>query len=196
MRRFLKLTLAAAATVLSVTGFAQKIKLEEGNLDFLKKEKSVNVEFTYDNIKVGKYDNEQEYVAKKKEDMNKKEAGTGDKWATAWVDDRENRYKPKFEEAFGKDNPLQVNYQGTAKYTIIYKTTFIEPGFNVGISRKNAAHNATVLIVDAADKSKVLAKLSMETKGKDFWGTDFDTGSRIADTYGDAAKGLAKYIQK
>jgi hypothetical protein len=194
MRRFLKLTLTAVATVFTVTGFAQKIKLEEGNLDFLKNEKSLNAEFTYDNIKVGK-ENEPDYIAKKKDEMNKKEAGTGDKWAKAWVDDRENRYKPKFEEGFNKDNPLQINNQVTAKYLIIYKTTFIEPGFNIGINKKSAAHNAEAIIVDAADKSKVLARFSVEAKSN-FWGTDFDTGSRIADSYLEAGRGLAKYIRK
>lgn len=197
MKQLLKLTLAAAITTLSVTGYAQKIKLEDGNLDFLKNEKSVNVEFVYDNVKVGKYDNEKDYIDKKKEDMNKKEAGTGDKWAKAWIDDRDNRYKPKFEELFVKGNPLQVDDKGTAKYTLIYKTTFLEPGYNVGVMRKNAAHNAEVFIVETANKSKVLARISLDkAQGRDFWGTDFDTGYRIAETYADAGKALGAFIEK
>ena len=197
MKQLLKLTLAVAITTFSATGYAQKIKLEDGNLDFLKNEKSINIEYTFDNMKVGKYDNEQDYVTKKKEDMNKKEPGTGDKWAKAWVDDRANRYEPKFEELFTKDHALQVNSKGTAKYTMIYHTTFLEPGYNIGISRKNAQHNAEAWIVEAANKNKVLAKISLDKAlGRDFWGADFDTGARLAETYADAGKALAKFIEK
>ncbi|MBV4356800.1 hypothetical protein [Pinibacter aurantiacus] len=197
MKQLLKLTLAVAITTLSVTGHAQKIRLEDGNLDFLKNEKSVNVEFVYENVKVGKYDNEKDYIDKKKEDMNKKEAGTGDKWAKAWIDDRDNRYKPKFEELFTKNTPLQVNDKGNSKYTLVYKTTFLEPGYNIGISRKNAQHNAEVFIVEAANKNKVLARITLDKAlGRDFWGADFDTGARLAETYADAGKALAKFIEK
>ncbi|MDI3322045.1 hypothetical protein [Pinibacter soli] len=197
MKQLLKLTLAVAITTLSVTGHAQKIKLEDGNLDFLRNEKSVNVEFVYENVKVGKYDNEKDYIDKKKEDMNKKEAGTGDKWAKAWIDDRDNRYKPKFEELFTKNTALQVSDKGTSKYTLVYKTTFLEPGYNIGISRKNAQHNAEIVIVETANKNKVLARISLDKAlGRDFWGADFDTGARLAETYADAGKALAKFIEK
>ncbi len=42
---------------------------------------------------------------------------------------------------------------------MIFKTTFTEPGFNIGIMRKNTEINADVLTVETANKSNVIAKL-------------------------------------
>ena len=113
---------------------AQKIKLVEGSLDAVKTESSIGIEYTYDSMKVGKFDKEADYVAKKTEDYNKKEEGKGDTWAKAWVDDRQYKFEPKFEELF-------TEYSGktkskNAKYILVFKTIFTEPGYNVGISRK------------------------------------------------------------
>ncbi|MBO8778376.1 hypothetical protein INO78_13505, partial [Staphylococcus aureus] len=68
---------------ISGTVQAQKLKLTEGNIDAVKSETSLNFEFAYVNMKVGKFDNEQDYIDKKKADYNKKEEGKGDTWAKA-----------------------------------------------------------------------------------------------------------------
>ena len=62
------------AATLSLPLSAQKLKLTEGKLDVLKGQTEVNTEFTYDNIKVGKYDKEEDYIKDKTADYNKKEA--------------------------------------------------------------------------------------------------------------------------
>ena len=51
-----------ALTFFTVNANAQRIKLTEGSLDVLKNETSINVEFTYNNMSVGKFDKESEYV--------------------------------------------------------------------------------------------------------------------------------------
>ena len=176
---------------------AQRIKIIEGDLAPLKNENKINTEFTYENLRVGKFDHEADYVAKKTEEYNKKEAGRGDRWAKDWVLDRKDKYEPKFNELFEKSSEMTVT--GTkkdAKYSLIYKTTFMEPGFNIAISRKNAETNAEVWIVEAATQ-KVIAKLSVDrAQGRTFWGADYDTGGRIAECYADAGKALGKFIKK
>ena len=89
---------------LSLGSFAQKLKLVEGDLKSLAGQQEINTEFDYSQMKVGKFDKEEEYVSKKKEEYNKKEAGRGDNWAKAWVDDRKNRFEPKFNELFAKSS--------------------------------------------------------------------------------------------
>ena len=80
--KHLKALALIAALSISTSSFAQKIKLIEGNIPAdLKKEKSVNIEFSYENMSVGKFDKEQDYIAAKREEYNNKEAGRGDKWA-------------------------------------------------------------------------------------------------------------------
>jgi hypothetical protein len=162
----------------------------------LKGQTEVNTEFTYDNIKVGKYDKEEDYIKDKTADYNKKEAGRGDTWAKAWKDDREARFEPKFMELFNDKGDIKAVHKKDAKYTMIFKTTFIEPGFNVGVWRKNASMNGEVWIVETANPSKALAKISVDKAlGRVFGGFDFDTGVRIAEAYADAGKALAKFIK-
>ena len=184
------------AATLSLPLSAQKLKLTEGNLDVLKGQKEVNTEFTYDNIKVGKYDKEEDYIKDKTADYNKKEAGRGDTWARAWKEDREARYEPKFMELFNNKGDIKAVHNKNAKYTLIFKTTFLEPGYNVGVWRKNASMNGEVWIVETANPSKALAKISVDkAQGRDWAGFDFDTGQRLAETYADAAKALAKFMK-
>ncbi|RYE27979.1 MAG: hypothetical protein EOP48_34020, partial [Sphingobacteriales bacterium] len=132
---------AMSLAVLLTVSFAsaQKVKLIEGDLSAIKSEKSINTEFSYENMSVGKFEKESEYVAKKTEEYNKKEAGRGDTWAKRWVDDREQRFQPKFNELFEKASGMTISPK--AKYTLIYKTTFLEPGFNIGVANKAAQNN-------------------------------------------------------
>lgn len=189
-------TSAALLTLLSLSmiSVAQKLKLTEGDLSALKSETSINFEFTYDNMAVGKFDTEKEYIDKKTEEYNKKEAGRGDNWAKSWVSDRQSRFEPKFIELFTKSS--EMSESKTAKYTIIFKTKFTEPGYNIYISRKNAKIDADAVIVETANKKKVVAIISVDNAlGRTFGGYDYDTGLRISEAYADAGKALGKYIK-
>ena len=191
-----KLLALAAIALFAFSGNlkAQKIKVLEGSIDAVKAESSINLEYTYDNMSVGKFDKEEDYIAKKKEDYNNKEAGRGDTWAKAWVDDRKNRFEPKFEELFTEYSNKSNSKK--AKYTLIFKTIFTEPGYNVGVMRKNAQIDAIVLIVETANPANVIAKISVDKAlGRTFGGYDFDTGGRIAEAYADAGKALGKYLK-
>ena len=195
MKSLKKTILLFAVTFISLQMYAQRIRVVEGKVPDLKNEKSVNTEFTYDNISVGKFDKEADYIKTKTEEYNKKEAGKGDSWAKKWVDDREYRFQPKFDELFTKYSDLTID--NNAKYTIIFHTIFIEPGFNIGITRKNAFINGEVLIVETANKNKVIAKLSVDkAPGNSYWGNDFDTGERLSETYATAGKALGKFVKK
>lgn len=182
--------------LISVSASAQKIKLLEGDLAPLAGETSIAVKFTYDNMSVGKFDKESDYIAKKTDDYNKKEPGRGDSWAKNWVGDRERDYEPKFVDLFEKETGWSVSRKKPAKYTLIFKTLFTEPGYNVYVTRKNASINAEAWIVESATE-KVIAKISVEkVPGRTFGGNDYDTGIRIAECYADAGKHLGKFIKK
>ncbi len=195
MKKFKIISLLFFVCITSLSVNAQRIKLLDGKLDFLKGEKVINVEFTYDNMGVGKFPKEDDYVASKKDEYNKKESGRGDNWSKAWVADRQNRFEPKFEELFEKHSEMTIKKD--AKYTLIFHTTFTEPGFNVGVWKKNAEITAEVLIVETANKGNVLAKISVQNApGRSFWGNDYDTGERLAEAYATAGKGLGKFIKR
>ena len=186
-------------------GFAQfgagfKIKLVSGDVKELKSEKDFNLEFDFTGLKVGGVD-EEDYLNQKVQEKNKKEPGTGDKFKQAWNDDKEKKYERKFEELFNKNisdvKAKASKNNNSAKYTIIVKTDYIEPGFNIGISRKPAFINVTIKIVETANPSNVIAKIMLtNVPGQDAGGFDYDAGGRIAEGYAKAGKELAKYLIK
>ncbi len=192
MKRFTGLLLVTC--LLGLQTNAQKVKTTSGNDDILKSESSINIEFNYDNISVGKYKNEPEYIAAKTEEYNKKESGKGDSWAASWKNDRESRYQPKFIELFTLSSGMSVSKD--AKYTMIVKTISIEPGWNIGISRKNAEIDLEVWIVETANKSSKLATFTISNvPGGTAFGYDFDTGLRISEAYAKAGKSLGKSLK-
>jgi hypothetical protein len=190
MKKILTLALVFISTQL----MAQKVKLESGSLDALKSENTINIEFQYDGMSVGKYDTEKEYLEAKKAEYNKKEAGKGDAWAENWKNDRESRYEPRFIKEFTEQSKMSVDK--SAKYTLIFKTTSTEPGYNVVVSRKNAEIDGEATIVETANRSKVIAKIIVSNApGRIYGGYDYDTGVRLQEAYATAGKKLGKYIK-
>ena len=178
---------------------AQKIKTIDGDPSVLKNEATINIEFTYENISVGKFANEQDYIKKKTDEYNSKDPGRGDIWAKNWINDRQARYEPKFIDLYMITSHKTTS--STAKYTLIFKTKSIEPGYNVAGGmvafggRKNAEIDAEVWIVETADRSKKIAVITIENAPGGTWGGyDYDTGTRIAESYAISGKKLAKYI--
>lgn len=195
MKMIIKVAAIFLWAAFGLSAQAQRIKLVDGDLSPLKGESAVNLDFTYDNMRVGRYDKEQDYVNDKKEAYNKKEAGRGDSWAIAWVNDREARFEPGFIELFEKYSDFKVSSKKEAKYTLVFHTMATEPGFNIGITSKPSDIDAELLLVETADKTKVLAKLSVDNiKGRSFAGYDFDTGLRITEAYQLAGKVIGKFI--
>ncbi len=192
MKKILFLVLLA----LSFSGFAQKIKLVSGSLAPLKGEKVLNTEFTYENMKVGKYDKEEDYIAKKKAEYNEKEPGRGDTWSKAWVDDRKERFEPQFRELFVNYAKMSTVDPG-AKYTMIVHTTFTEIGYNIGISSMPAYINFEVNIVETANHNTVVATITIiKAPGRSAFGMDFDTGLRLQEAYAKAGKELGQFLIK
>ncbi|MBU2651990.1 MAG: hypothetical protein KKA81_13765 [Bacteroidetes bacterium] len=200
----MKRTLIVLIAILFFAGIqvsqAQKLKLKEGSLSFLKGQKEINIQFDYSNMSVGKFENEEDYITKKKADYNADEPGRGDRWAKDWVDDRVNVYEPQFQELMNKyltEIGLKVVHNDQAKYTMIFHTTFTEPGFNVGVWRGDAYIDAEIRIVETANPGKVLALITMEdSRGRTFGGNDYDTGTRISESYAKGGKELAKFMMK
>jgi hypothetical protein len=132
-------------------------------------------------------------------EYNEKEKGKGDKWKEGWETAREKRYEPKFMELFKKNNKgvVKVINDEDAQYTLIVKTTFTEPGFNIGVVRQNAYINVDYIVVETANPDKVVAHFSQsKVPGAQAMGYDFDAGSRIAESYAKAGKMFGKFMAK
>ncbi len=200
---FVFLILCAACIVSAQYGSfgGSKIILKSGDLKQIKSEKKIKVEYDYSNIKVGAYNSESEYIDKKVKEYNAKEKGKGDKWQAGWVGARKDRYEPKFKELYNKCGQkigMSIDENASSsKYTLIVKTTFIEPGFNVGVAKQPAYCNFEFLYVETANPSNVVCELYINNViGSQGMGFDFDTGSRIQESYAKAGKMLMAYILK
>ena len=144
---------------------------------------------------------EADYVDLKVKEKNEKVAGTGDKWKVAWEKARDDRYKPKFEQLFNK---YLQKYSVTggegmtdAKYTLIVKTTFIFPGYNIGFSKMPSYVDFEFIWVETANKEKTITKqVFTNAKGSQVMGFDYDIPTRVAESYAVAGKRLASLIVK
>ncbi len=190
-----KLPLAILFIVFSVGVNAQKIKFVSGSFAPLKGVSEVNLKFTYDNLMVGKI-TEDEYLAKKIKDYNEKEPGKGDKFKEGWDTDREKRYHPKFEKLINE-------YTGTtkfgdypeAKYTMVVQVIRIEPGWNIGISKRAASLDCDIKILDESENEIMVATVR-NAPGSQFGGYDYDVGSRVAECYAITGKRMGGFFKK
>lgn len=179
---------------------AQKISVQKGSFDFIKGQKSLLATFDYSNMGVGKFDKEDDYIADRVAAFNKNEAGKGEKWLNSWKSDRESRYEPKFETLFNENGSkvsLRVGKKpADAQYEINIHTVFTEPGFNVGVMRKNAFINVIVTFRKIASGDEVAVLKIEKCPGRDVFGADFDTGVRIEEAYAKLGKAVAVYLVK
>jgi hypothetical protein len=193
--KIVKVAVVALLSLLSFnTGIGQDTNLASGDLSILKGEKTINVQFLYDKVGVGDYSKESDYVKNKTAEMNAKEAKSGDAWAVRWNDAKDEFYHPKFIESFTKYSEMTIDT--AAKYTLIFKVTFIEPGYQVAISKKAAQVEGTITLVPTENKTKKLAMFSVERGGGYFRGGSFDFAGRIAEAYAVTGKKTGTLISK
>lgn len=195
-----KLSLVLTLMIAFVINANAQSPAKKGKYDFLKGETSLLITYEYDNMKVGKNLDEDDYVADKVAKGNEKEAGTGDKWKESWETSRDARYEPKFEELINdqlkKTGLIVSENTEVAKYKLIIKTVYTEPGFNVGVMKKPAAVNFVFVFVEI-ESGKEVATYSLDNvPGSQAMGHDYDVGSRIAESYAKGGKMLGSYIAK
>ena len=196
-----KVVVAIMIFAFAISANAQKVKLEEGNLDFLKGQKILKVEFTYDeNMKIGKKDAD-DYITSKVKSKNKKHPGAGDEWKEKFLADREESYEPHFLKMFNFIyNKLGVSISPNApgaEYVMIVNTTFIEPGFDIGIQSKRAMANMDVYFTPLDDEDEKLAKISIaKAPGDAILGSSYVAADRIGGCYESAAGELAGFLHK
>ena len=191
--------LIVAVLVLGFTPFlnAQKVKLVSGSLTSLSALSELRVEYTYDNMMVGKY-KEADYLKQKSEHYNKKEPGKGDQWKEDWVDDRQEKFQPRFQDGFNNFCTIvganfKIDQNSGEKYRMVVHTSFTEPGYNIYMSSKNASINAEVTFFD--DSNAEIAKVTItNSPGGGIFELDYDTGIRIQEAYANAGRALAAFI--
>lgn len=190
------ITLVVLFSILTFS-YSQSVVLTSGSIDFVKEAPVLQFTFSYNEMLVGKL-TESEYVNKKITDYNEKEAGKGDEWGKVWVNDRKERFEPKFLELFDKYMGEKGITSGTegAIYVIEINTDFTEPGWNVGVMRQNASVDLSCKVKRIDTGEQVASIKIRNASANNFWGTDFTAGYRVQETYAKAGRELAKFFIK
>lgn len=198
MKYLLHTTLFLLMALSAFTASARKAKLLEGSPESLKGIKKLNIRFVYDGMTIGKKQiPEADYIVQRTKEKNDKEAGTGDVWAKAWINDRTRRFEPALKSYFNKEaSGVRLGDFPEEKYTLIFKTTNTEPGFNVGVSSKPARVSGEAWIVETANPEHVICKLAVEDCPGAMSGFDFDNGERIRMSYAVAGQMLGAYFKR
>jgi len=162
MKKYLTLILI----LLYASIYAQKMKIVQGNFDFIVGQKEINVEFVYDHMKLMK-DNltNDEYITKHSADLENKTRGKGKTWTKSWNSSRELIWNPKFLELMNRylDEKQGIFFDealSEAKYTLIVETVWLYPGWDAGIMKQHAKVTTMLYFVETANKDNVLAQVS------------------------------------
>jgi len=191
--------------ILFTMSVSAQVKLVSGDMKALKGQKEVILKYDYSNMGVGKYKNADDYTSEKVAEMNKKKEGSGDEWLVKWTSDRTERFEPSFRKDFN-DEVESFGLSGKddspdAKYTLIVRTTFTEPGFNatmaIGFAKKPATIDVIIDLVETANPGTVIGSAEIKKiQSKSMGGYDYDTGGRIESCYERAGEYMGKYLVK
>lgn len=187
--------------MVSTVILAQKSKVTEGDWNALKGISEYTLVFDYSNLVIPKFDSEEAFLADKMSKRDEKEAGTGEKFKESWFSDRENFYEPRFIETFNdryKDNLVKVDKNlNSAEYTMKIHTTFMYPGYNVGVVRHDSKIEVTLSVYKNDSPEKILFSADYtKINGEGNGGFDYNSGQRIADAYIIFARKLVKDMYK
>lgn len=193
-------TIVMAATLLFIPAvLPAQVKIMSGNVAGLKGVSKVNIVYDYSKTAVGSYRTEQDYLNKKTEEMNKKDPAKAEKFKDSWYRSRTERFEPKFEELFNKTiekSGIVGKNNGTdGEVTLKVETVMTEPGYNIGISKMPAYIDTECTFLDK-DGKEIVRYFIKKVPGSQAMGYDFDTGTRLSESYAKTAKMLAKDVNK
>lgn len=198
----MKKTILSLVILLTATfSFGQRLKVEQGSLKNLKEIRGYSLEFDYSDLKIPKYNSEEEFLEDKMAKREKKKPGLGEKFKKSWFADRVNRYEPKFIESFNKrfkNGEIEVGKNlNAAKYVFKIHTTKLYAGYNVGIIRHNAEIDITITVYEKSAPDNILFLGSYkDVQGRGAMGNDYNSGYRISECYAKLAKVFAKDLKK
>ncbi|NLN32304.1 MAG: hypothetical protein GX159_01745 [Flavobacteriaceae bacterium] len=188
-----------AFTALTLSVSAQKMKIESGNLSFLKDQTEINVEFDFSNATFyNEKMSEQDYINKRlKEIGDDKGKAEADKWLEDWNSSKEDSFTEKFITSFNNYGKIQVSEDDSAPYTLIVETVWIYPGWFAGVMKQPAKITTNLKFVETANRNNVLAVISSKNApGDGYFIGVANNNDRISEGYAKTGKSLAGLVKK
>lgn len=183
-----KLSLFLLLFVFFLSACGPSIKLTKGDPNTIIRENLIAVDFTYDNMRVGRV-TEEEYVKSRIENH-------GQEWHDQWIDDRSSRFEPRFVDVlneYTKENRLVFERgQEETEYIMIVQTYFIETGHFAGISNSPSKVSLKITFVNRNNPGNTLVEFDIpEASGMNMP----DLGTRIQTAYAQAARHLGRKLR-
>lgn len=183
----------------SFSAHAVKISYVSGDREAILAETEFDLAYDNREMKVGAFRTEEEFIRYERVRLSQQQSmQRADEWEKGWRANFETTYRPKFETLINKRENIHVEEGNqNARYRLILKTTFIEPGFNVGIAKKPAYISVQFIFVERENPSKEIARFqATRVPGSDGVGFDFAVGQRVGEAYGKTGKMMAAYFGK
>ncbi|HDT11457.1 MAG TPA: hypothetical protein ENN58_01825 [bacterium] len=202
MKRSLFAGLIFVSLVFSSACSMVKYKSGDDSRAFLEGADKVLVKLDFSATRVGKFATEAEYIEKRMTEVEEKEPGKGEEWKKKWEDQKESVFAHQLtklinEYTVGKKGIEFGTNFADAPVVMVVGVTFLEPGWNVGISRRNAEINIVVEMFKASDMNTPLVTYELNrVPGGGAMGFDFDAGYRMGQAFAKAGKELGKYFSK
>ncbi|MBA5792122.1 hypothetical protein H1R17_04340 [Flavobacterium sp. xlx-214] len=196
MKKIMLMSLILASCIIH----AQKLKNETGNFASLKNETSVNVKFNYSHLKLLKENfTEDEYVSKRKLELNEKDKGNGDAWVSKWKSAKNDIWEPKFLELLEKTTDKKISFKednNSAKYTLMVDVVWIYPGWDVYMMKQPAKVTTNIKLVETSNPFNVVYQVDAIDAPGDQFGSNFSNESRVGEGFAKTAKTIGKKIAK
>lgn len=189
--------------MLSIMGFAQKLKVVSGNFDFLKDQSEVNIELKFAKVLVtSDRINESQYLENRKNDVlanpkRGKEAWA--KWNGEWERYKNEVYLADILKSLNRSKNIVFDKGLGSKYTLIVDSKWISPGWHGGLIMQPAIVSADIRFVETTNPSVTLLEISAaEVAGKmpSGMGGDVMEYDRISSAYERLGRLLSREISK
>ena len=193
-----KYYLVYAVIVLFVNEMTPQEKVVKGSFKSLADISQYNVVFDYTGQSIANFDSEEAFL---KDKMGKRNAEKAEEFKKKWFGDREERYEPAFIAYFNKrmNGKAAVGKNADANYTISVSTTWIYPGYNVGIGAEEAKISAILIVYETANPQNILLEVEYDKSigiEPDFKKNAYNPGDRIAGAYEKLAKNFTLQLKR
>lgn len=173
-------------------------KVLKGSFKELRGITSYNVVFDYTGQKIAHFDNEEDFL---KDKMGKRNGEKAEEFKRRWYDDRENKYEPAFIAYFNErmKGKATVAKDALKKYSILIKTNWIYPGYNVGVVAQESKISAVMTVYETANPDNILLEVEYDKSigiAPDHEKNAYDSGDRIAGAYEKLAKNFTLQLKR
>ncbi|MFS4493087.1 hypothetical protein [Maribacter sp. 2308TA10-17] len=179
---------------------AQIFKTASGSLESIEGIERYNVIFEYaENLEVPKYESEHVFLELYGKKKDKKEVGSGEVFKNLWFSNREKLFEPKFIQEFNffnlKEKQVTIAKNITdAKYTIVVRTSLIDPGNSNFFFKKDARLEVTIQVYRSDNPNEILYATEMvDVHSRGASKNDYD---RIMSAYAELGRGLSKHLSR